>query len=156
MQSNVRVITAKTRQRGRHDPKKRRQRFAAKAGKAQIEPDHVGLNLANGFEQTAWSSEAIEAPAAYYPEPFQLGILRGEFIPENGEVQSRNGLQLASDMETVLVQSIAARRKRRDQANVHCCPGLKSESRDSLPKREKYWMATRKSALLLPKWRAAN
>jgi hypothetical protein len=74
VQRNVRIEAGHARHGGQREAGKCRQwiLFVAKAGEHQIEPDHVGLAVANGFQQSYMVAQAVFFPTALHVEVRQL------------------------------------------------------------------------------------
>jgi len=69
------------------DSDKRWQRFAAKAGETQVEPDHVRLQCPNAANEADRIAKAIEFPTADDREPLELRLRAGIIVCQNGQFQ---------------------------------------------------------------------
>src|SRR5947207_11868857 len=115
MESYMGVATGQPCQRRNGNPGECRKRFASKARKSQIEPDHVWTFASNCLQHTPGIFQAVECPASIYGESVKFRARIRVFIRQNLERDTWSLLQLAGDVVSVFVQGIPARRKGRYQ-----------------------------------------
>jgi hypothetical protein len=122
MQSDVGIAATQPRQQRRQKPQKSVDRIPAKSTEEQIEPHHIGLQMADRLRQSKGSCGIVEGPATLNVETLQLGLSRGEFIGKNREAEKWITAQFFRDMKAVFAQSPLAGRKGRYQTNFHYSP----------------------------------
>jgi len=81
MKCHMRVTAAETSEEWSHQAAERYQWIAAKGAEQEIKPNHVGLQPVQRSEQAVHASRIIEGPASNYGEPFELDMIRRQFIP---------------------------------------------------------------------------
>jgi hypothetical protein len=132
VQGNVGVEPGRARHRRDTQPQERGHRPVAEGGKEQVEPDHVGLAVADGAQQPLGIVQSVERPAAFHAEFRQLRAWGIQLVRQDGHAQQRVALQLVCDMKPVLIQTAPAWRKRGDQTDLHGAPlALKERQADN-------------------------
>ena len=64
----------------------------------------------------------VERPAAQNAKPFGLGMVRREFIGQNGEAEERIALQLLREVKPILTQAPGTWGKGCNQTDFHSSP----------------------------------
>src|ERR1041385_4226031 len=102
VECDVSVVAEGSNQSRRPQSREGRKRmfWRAKTGEYEVEPHHIGLQFADRVQQTHWSCQAVEIPAADYVEAWKFRQLRtvkrfstfvrsefivGQFVRENGQ-----------------------------------------------------------------------
>src|SRR5258708_4655996 len=122
MQRDMRVETEQTQQESRADSQKGWNRFVAKTGEYEVEPDNIRLLLTNGAKNLERSADGVEFPA---PNNVEVRKFLGRFvhlIRQHGQADQIVLPQFLGKMEPVLVQSLCTWGKSRYQTNFHRGP----------------------------------
>jgi hypothetical protein len=116
MQGDVGIAAAQPCQKRRHKARESNQGIASKCAEEQIEPHHVRFQLLQCLQQTDWTCEVIERPAAEHGETLQFRLNGGDFVRQNRKAKKGVAPELLSNVKTVLAQPSLTGRKSGYQA----------------------------------------
>jgi len=94
-------------------------RIVAERAEQQVEPHHVGIELAEFGEQAKSAVGTVGRPAAYHRKAMELRNRGRDFVAENRELDKRIPLEFLGDMKAIFTQTAMTGRKRGYQANSH-------------------------------------
>jgi len=80
VQGDVGIPPAQTNEQRSHETAEGDQRISAKGAEQQIEPDHVGLQTSDCFEQPIRCRRIIEGPAPHHCEAIGFPVVLREFV----------------------------------------------------------------------------
>src|SRR5437588_451889 len=107
-------------------PEKRLQRLVPESREQQVEPHHIGLELADLLHELHRVGKAVEVPGADDLEIRKLGLLfdcRLELVRKNRQTQQRVDLEFFRNVIAVFAEPSTARWKRGYQTDLHEVPG---------------------------------
>jgi hypothetical protein len=102
MKCDMCIAAAQASQQRRHQPPERDQRIPAEGAEQQVEPNNVGLQTVQSFQQAVRTGRIIERPTTNNRKAIQFRALAGQLICQNGQAEEGITLQLLSNMESIL------------------------------------------------------